>query len=85
MNETGQWIRRGQGEDGHTFCIPENYPHRVLFMGMMNDIPISSMEPKGGKAPFLQDAERNAAYFARFNQAQILHVHWCSIGKDLEL
>ena len=35
-------------------------------MGMRNEIPISSKEPKEGKAPFLQDAEENAARFGKF-------------------
>ena len=43
-------------------------------MGMMNEIPISSKEPKGGKALFLQDAERNAAYFGRFNPGYLLYI-----------
>ena len=30
---------------------------------MMNVIPLYSQGPKGGNALFLQDAERNAAYF----------------------
>ena len=34
-------------------------------MEMMHKIPISSQQPKGGKARFLQDAERNAACFAK--------------------
>ena len=65
VNETDEWIRRGQGEDGQ-HRTPETCHHRDLFIGMMNGIPISSKEPKGGKAPLLQDADRNAGYFARF-------------------
>ena len=42
--------------------IPETCIHRIIFMGMMNEIPISK-GTKGGHALFLQDAERNAAYF----------------------
>ena len=65
VREIDDWIRQGQGEDGPHFG-PETRPRRVLLMGMMNEIPICSKESKGGKALFLQDAERNAAYFARF-------------------
>ena len=32
----------------------------------MHEIPISSQGPKGVNAQFLEDAERNAAYFSRF-------------------
>ena len=35
-------------------------------MELMNEIPISLQGPKGGKARFLQDAERNAPYFGEF-------------------
>ena len=41
---------------------------------MTNEIPISSMEPKGGKALFLHDAERNAAYFARFKPGYFMYI-----------
>ena len=34
-------------------------------MGKMNEIQISSNEPKEGKALILQGAERNEAYFAK--------------------
>ena len=64
MREIDEWIRQGQGEDGQHFT-PETCLHRVLFMGLMNEIPISSEEPRGGTAIFLQYAERNAACFAR--------------------
>ena len=39
-----------------TNFTPETCPHRVLAMGVMNEIPVSSKEPKGGKAQFLQDS-----------------------------
>ena len=45
-----------------------------LFMWMMNKIPISSKEPKGGDALFLQDAERNAAYFARLKPGYFMYI-----------
>ena len=45
VREIDEWIQHGQGEDGH-FCTPETCSHRVLFMGMMNEIPISSKETK---------------------------------------
>ena len=53
--EIDEWIRQSQGEDGQNFT-PETCPHRVLLKVMMNEIPISSKEPKGGKAQFLQDS-----------------------------
>ena len=65
VREIDEWIRQGEGEHGQNFT-PEACPHRVLFMGMMNEMPISSQEPKGGKALFLH-AERHAAYFGKFN------------------
>ena len=43
-------------------------------MGMMSEIPISIKEPKGGKALFLQDAERNAAYFGRFKPGYFMYI-----------
>ena len=52
-------------EDGHNFT-PEICPHRVLFMGMMNEVPISSKGLQVGKSLFLHDTERNAAHFGRF-------------------
>ena len=53
---------------------PETCLHRVLVMGMMNEIPIYSKEPKGGKARFLQDAERNAAYFWKFKARYFMYM-----------
>ena len=41
---------------------------------MMKVIPTSSKEPKGGKALCVQDAERNAAYFARFKPRNFMHI-----------
>ena len=49
-----------------TVVLQKTFLHRVLLMEMMNEIPISSQGPKGGKARILQDAERNAAYFGKF-------------------
>ena len=64
-----EWIRQGKGEYGQNFYIRKtNYPRRVVFMGMMNEIAINSKEATGGKAQFLQDAERNAAYHSTGNQ-----------------
>ena len=53
VNETGEWSMRRWTKH----LNPEAYPQRVLCMRIMNGIPISSQEPKGGKEPFLQDAE----------------------------
>ena len=47
-----EWIRKSQGEDEQHFT-PETCPHRVIFKEMMNEIPISSKEPKAGTALFL--------------------------------
>ena len=52
-------------------------------MGMMNEIPISSKEPKGGKTLFLQDAGKCS--ILREVQALVLHLRWSRFGKDLEL
>ena len=60
-----EWIRQGQGKYRRHFT-PGTCLCRVIFMGMLNDIPICSLGPKGGNAQFLQDAERNAAYFGKF-------------------
>ena len=57
VREIDEWIRQGPGEDGQLFT-PETCRLWVLFMGMQNEIPISSKEPKSGKALFLQDAEQ---------------------------
>ena len=40
-----EWIRQDHGEDGHHY-IAETYPHRILFMKLMNEIPISLKESK---------------------------------------
>ena len=50
--------------DGQQFT-PETCFHRVISMGMINEIPISSQGPKGSNMQFLQDAERNAANFGK--------------------
>ena len=49
-------IRQGQGEEK---------PVLIEFFSW-NEIPISSQGPKGGDAPFLRDADRNAACFRKF-------------------
>ena len=51
-------------------------PARIeLFpMGMMNEIPISSKGPKGCNTLFLQDAERNAAYFGELQLGYFMHI-----------
>ena len=51
-------------------------PARIdLFpMGTMNEIPISSKGPKGCNVLFLQDAERNAAYFGEFQPGYFMHI-----------
>ena len=45
-----------------------------LFSWEMNEILTSSKEPKGGKALFLQAAERNAAYVARFKLGYFMYI-----------
>ena len=52
----------------------QTHPHRILFMEMMNEIPISSKEPKGSKELFLQDAERNAAHFASLKPGYFMYI-----------
>ena len=49
-------------------------PHRVLFMGMMNEFPISSKELEEGEARFLQDAESNAACFGMFKPGHFMYM-----------
>ena len=70
-------FEKAQGQDGQNFT-PETCPHRVLFMGMMNEIPISSKGAKAGEALFLQDSERNAAYFGKFKPAYLMYIGPCS-------
>ena len=64
VREIDQWIRQSQAKDGQRIA-PETCPHRILFMEMMIEIPISSRGPKGGNALFLRDAERCAAFFGK--------------------
>ena len=64
---------QGQGEDGQT-PTPETYPHRVLFMGMLNGIPIFQRNRQEVKAPFLQDAERNADFFGNFKPGCFMYI-----------
>ena len=40
----------------------------------MNVIPSSSKEPKGDNATFLQDAERNAAFFGKFKPKYFIYI-----------
>ena len=48
------WILSGQGSDGKRFT-QETCPRRVIFMGMMNDVPITSVPPKDEYEKFLQE------------------------------
>ena len=73
MREIDGWIRQGRGEDGRTLS-PETCPHRVLFMVMMNEIPISSKGPKRGTSLFLQDTDRNAAHFEKFKPGYFMYI-----------
>ena len=57
---------------------------RSSIHGMMNEIVISSNESKGGKAIFLQDAERNAAT-SRGSSPDTSLYHWSRFGKGFEL
>ena len=51
VREIDEWIRKSQGEEGQHFSrLPRL--HRVLFMGLMNEIPISLKEPQRGMASF---------------------------------
>ena len=40
----------------------------------MKEILISSKGPRGGNAFFLQDAERNAAYFGKFKPGNFMYI-----------
>ena len=73
VREIDEWIRQGQGEYGHR-VTPETCPHRVIFMGMMTEVPISPQGPKEGNAQFLQDAEINAAYFGKFEPGYFMYI-----------
>ena len=66
-------VRQGPGEDGQ-HVTPETCPHRVLFIGMMHAIPISSQGPKEGTALFLQDAERSAACFEKVKPGYFMYI-----------
>ena len=66
-------FEKGQGEDEQYFN-PETFPHRVPFTGMMNEIPTSSKEPKGGNAIFLPNAERNSVYFRQFKPGYFMYI-----------
>ena len=54
-----EWIGQGHGEDGQNFDS-RNLPSSSHMHGGMSDIPTYPEAPKGGKALFLQDAERTA-------------------------
>ena len=62
----------------------ETYPHRIIFMGMMNEIPMSSEGLAIVEAQLVQDAERSADYFGKFRPAYFMHTGPGS-EKDLEL
>ena len=48
--------------------------HRGIFKGMVSEIPISSKGPKGDRAQFLQDVERNSVYFAKFKPGYSMYI-----------
>ena len=73
MLKIDEWIRPGPEEYGQQFT-PKAYPHRVIFMGMMNEIPISSQGPKGGNTQCLQDAERNAAHIGKLKPGYFMYI-----------
>ena len=54
--------------------LQETCPRQVLFMGMMNESPVSSKEPKEVEALFLQGAETNAAYFGKFRPRYFVYI-----------
>ena len=68
-----EWLRPGKGEDGHIFT-PETYLHRIIFIGIINEIPIYSKGPKEGNALFVQDAERNAAYVGKLKLGCLMYI-----------
>ena len=48
---------------------PETYPHRVIFMEMMSDIPISSKGTKRSNVHISAKRRKNAAHFGKFKPA----------------
>ena len=83
VNETDAADSNSQGEDGQ-HVTPETYPHRVLFMGLMNEVQMSSKEPNGGVKRYFCKTRKEMLLTSR-SQARILHVHWSRFRKDLEL
>ena len=82
VREIDEWILKNKVKekmDGQNFTL-EVCRRLFLSMKMINELSISSKESKGEKALFLQDAERNPAYFK--SSSRILH--WFRFGKDLE-
>ena len=67
------WISSGQESDGNQFTS-ETCPHRVIFVGMMNGVPISPQAPKEGFEKFLQDAKKNAESFNKFEPGNFSYV-----------
>ena len=60
----------------------ETYPHSVILMGMMNEIDISSQDPKKkGKEHLVHDAEKCS--FLRKVQSQVRHVHWTRFRRNI--
>ena len=64
----------------HNQFTPETYPLRVIFIGMMNEIPISSQGPKGGNPA----RSGKKCSLLRKVQARVLHVFWSRFRRDLE-
>ena len=76
-NRTRQCSKSMNGFDKVTEMMDKHFtpgtcPHRVIFTGMMKEIPISSKGPKARNALLLQDAE-NAAYFGKFKPGYYMY------------
>ena len=67
------WISLDQESDGNQFT-PETCPHRVIFVGKMNGVPISPQAPKEAYEKFLQDAKNNAESFNRIEPGNFSYV-----------
>ena len=48
-----EWIRQGKGHDGQKHVRQKLTLHGAIFIGMMSEIPISSLGPIGGYAQLL--------------------------------
>ena len=76
------WISSGQDSDGNQF-VPETCPHQVIFLGMMNDAPISPHAPKEGDEKCLQHAMKKCKILQQV-QARALQLRRTRFWRNLE-